>query len=71
MKNWFRENYKTWAVYIIIAVLLKLISFYVGSSFLDDFLKENLVLLLPALLVHLGINKSLIRRPVLCLDTSI
>ena len=50
MKNWIKDNYKNWAVYLILSVLLKYISIKTNSTFLDDFIKDNLILLLPALL---------------------
>lgn len=50
MKNWIKGNYKNWAVFLILAVLLKYISVITGSTFLDNFIKDNLILLLPALL---------------------
>jgi hypothetical protein len=50
MKNWIRENYKNLCVCLIVALILKSISTLVNSNFLDNFLQQNLILLLPALL---------------------
>jgi len=50
MKSWIKENYKNWAVFLVFSVFLKYVSIKTDSTFLDDFLKENLILLLPALL---------------------
>jgi len=50
MKTWLKDNYKNWAVYLAIAMLLRFVSVQTDSDFLSKFLTENLVLLLPALL---------------------
>ena len=50
MKIWLQDNYKNWTVFLAIAMMLRFISVQVDSDFLNKFLTENLVLLLPALL---------------------
>jgi hypothetical protein len=50
MKTWLNDNYKNYAIFTVIALFLKFVSFQVGSDFLDTFLQDNLIVLLPALL---------------------
>lgn len=50
MEKWLQENYKNWLCYLAIAGILKGLSIIVESDFIDKFLEENLILLLPALL---------------------
>lgn len=50
MKTWLAENYKNYAIFTLLAIALRFVSFQVGSDFLDTFLQNNLIVLLPALL---------------------
>lgn len=50
MKKYILENMKSWLLIILLAFVLKGISYLLGSTFLDRFLEQNLLILVPTLL---------------------